>query len=509
MSRKHHPNKSNYIPLSAKDNAELSVGSSSEEETFFTSSSIVSRKIKKGTMVKMTNFFNRNRGVAYGLGGLLIFSLIVLLVAAITFHRTNLPSVSPLNNTGTNTNDTVTTNSSSQTLDSDTSASVVTNKQNLSWSIDLDSSMSEMSLLEYDINRDGISDIIIDSMTWRMGDGKYLACPEKPNACQADLGFSPCRAKLLALDGSDGSIIWEKWVEFSTFAANCKHDLNLDGVPDCTFSGRVGLLAAINPVDGSYIWIVDPAVTYPMYSYYSPLFIHDFDRDGIIDLIVTHGGDPTYNPTQKVRSPGFIFVISGRTGQQLSERIPMPDGHETYSSPVAYNVSDVELVLFGSGGETVTGSLWAISVGSLQRHVDEWTPNRAERYRANKLYFDPLCLSLKEIYEMRPHQLDNDNAFKYLKKKEYWMTLCAVYSSNSNVMWNPYKLCVYEFLQGRLTGNMQPPVVVDYDGDDVQDLLVSQFNDNTLLIDGISLNVVWNHSVPNTQSYRFVIPLCV
>ena len=170
MSRKHHPNKSNYIPLSAKDNAELSVGSSSEEETFFTSSSIVSRKIKKGTMVKMTNFFNRNRGVAYGLGGLLIFSLIVLLVAAITFHRTNLPSVSPLNNTGTNTNDTVTTDSSIQTLDSDTSASVVTNKQNLSWSIDLsDSSMSEMSLLEYDINHDGISDIIIDSMTWRMG----------------------------------------------------------------------------------------------------------------------------------------------------------------------------------------------------------------------------------------------------------------------------------------------------------------------------------------------------
>ena len=470
---------------------------SSEEETVFVTQSLTAKKgnVANDWYSTMVAFLKKNRGVASAGVILVILALLVLFVVAVMFEkRTNVSSME-LNHTAGGAGSTGSGEENHNEIH-------IENLE-ISWSKDFDPSNSELSLLEHDINQDGISDLILDSMTWRMAQDKYLNCPQKPDSCQEDLGFSPCRAQLLALDGSNGSIIWEKWVEFTTFAANCQHDLNLDGVPDCTFSGRVGLLAAINPVDGSYIWVVDPAVTFPLYSYYSPLFIRDFDRDGVIDLIVTHGGDPTYHPEQKQRSPGFIFVISGRSGQQLSERVPMPDGHETYSSPVSYNATDVELVLFGSGGETVTGSLWAISVESLQRHVDDWTPNRAEKYRFNQVYFDPLCLSLTEINSMRPQQ-SKDSQFMYLKKEKYWMTLCAVWSKDSRVMWNPYHLCVYKILPGHKTGTMQPPVVVDVNGDNIKDLLVSHFNDDTVLIDGASLDTLWNHSAVDTQSYRFV-----
>ena len=496
-----------YELLSSQGYSDGGLGSSSEEEeTFFSSPALTATKGKNqlqpwAIIFNPSSWSKKTRGIVSA--GILLSVLVVavLFVATVVMYDKSTFALMQFNHSSSGNDPTADT--STNVNDGTVENLPNVDKKQLSWRVDFDPAWSELSLLEHDVNHDGISDLILDSLTWRMGKNRYLVCPEKPNGCQEDLGFSPCRAQLFALDGSNGTIIWEKWVEFSTFAANCKHDLNLDGIPDCTFSGRVGLLAAINPVDGSYIWMVDPAVTFPMYGYYSPLFIRDFDRDGIIDLIVTHGGDPTYQPQQKHRSPGFIFVLSGRTGQQLSELIPMPDGQESYSSPVAYNVSgNVELVLFGSGGETVKGSLWAMTVQSLQMHVDNWTPNRAERYRPNKLYFDPLCISLKDIESVRPQS--KKNTFKYLKNGEEWMTLCSVWSKDSRVMWNPYHVCVYEFLAGSKSGTMQPPVIVDYDGDGINDLLVTQFSEHTILIDGASVSTVWNHTATNTQSYRLV-----
>ena len=360
---------------------------------------------------------------------------------------------------------------------------------------------SQISIVVFDINNDGTPDIILDNIHTRFFNDKYIVCPGQPDSCMEDVGVSPCRIRILALDGRNGSNVWEKWVEFAPFAANCRHDLNLDGVADCVFAGREGSFTVINPVDGSFIWIIDPAATFPGYNYYYPLFIRDFDRDGVVDAIVTHGGDQDYNKEEKHRSNGFIFVISGRTGQQISDRIPMPDGQETYSNPIAYNISgNIELVLFGSGGETISGSLWAITVQSLQEHIDTWAHKKPDKYSPNQVYFDTQCMSDGEVGSMRP--VFHQGTFKYVKDEEEWLLKCPILYNKHEPLWNPYKLCVYEFVPGGKTGTILPPVIIDYNRDGVKDLLVSQFNDHIIMIDGSSGDIQWNHTAKDTQSYR-------
>lgn len=374
------------------------------------------------------------------------------------------------------------------------------------WQQDIFPAASELSILVHDINQDGIPDLIMDQVTDRFEHVRYRVCPNESGSCLHDFSFTPCRIRVIAVDGRDGSVVWGKWLEFTPFAANCEHDLNNDAIPDCTFSGRQGSFVAINPVDGSVLWYIDRTVTFPTYNYYYPLFIRDFDKDSVMDIIVTHGGDTVYDDEIKNRSPGLIFVVSGKTGQQLSDRIPMPDGHETYSSPIAYNVSisSIELVLFGSGGETIPGSLWAITLQSLQDHVDSWAvTSKPLNYNVNHDYFDTRCLTDDQVKQMRPSF--QSGMFKRVQKKEdSWLLKCPVWNDNIQPLWNPFKLCMYEFLSAGKTGTIVPPVVIDYNGDGIKDILVSQFNDHLLMIDGASTNISWDHYVEGTQSYRLV-----
>ena len=371
------------------------------------------------------------------------------------------------------------------------------------WQHDLQPALTELSIVVNDINHDGIPDLIFDVITERLEIGKYLVCPDKDNSCMEDFGFTPCRVHLVALDGQNGNLIWEKWIEFSPFAANCEHDLNRDGIHDCTFSGRQGSFAALNPVDGSFLWYIDPAVTFPTYNYYYPLFIRDFDGDEVIDIIVTHGGDTVYGDDVKKRSTGFIFVVSGRTGQQLSDRIPIPDGHETYSNPIAYSMAgNIDVILFGSGGETIAGSLWAITVESLQENVNAWKPNRPQTYDINKSYIATQCLTDEEVRQMRPKF--EKGTFKYADDKEDWLSECPVWNTDTQPLWNPYKICAYEIIPAGKTGTIIPPVIIDYNNDGIKDLLVSQFNDHVMMMDGATTSIVWDHYAEDTQSYRLV-----
>lgn len=65
------------------------------------------------------------------------------------------------------------------------------------------------------------------------------------------------------------------------------------------------------------------------------------------------------------RLVGKLLIISGRHGRVL-QWADMPDQRETYFSPVVYERnSGVPVVLFGSGGETHPGALWAIELTDL------------------------------------------------------------------------------------------------------------------------------------------------
>ena len=375
-------------------------------------------------------------------------------------------------------------------------------ESSIEWTTTLYPATSELSPVVIDINHDGTLDLLVAHGLPNLEAGKYELCPGEIDRCMITFGYSPCRMRLLALDGSNGSVIWQTRLDIIPFAANCRHDMNNDGRNDCILSGRDGSLALIDMIDGSIIWVADPRANFPPYSFYYPYVERDFDNDGAPDLIVTHGGDQAYEDTDIYRSPGLAMIISGRTGQLLSERILMPDGAETYSNPILYNITGtIEVVLFGSGGETLPGSLWAITLQSLQEHVDILRDDSTNDYTINKQFIDAQCYSNNDaIEQQRPFYHEQFEKGRW----DQWMLKCPRWSSDVIPIWNIYQLCVYEFVPTGKTGTMVSPVIIDFNKDGVLDILVSQFNDHLILIDGATSAIEWDHDVKDTQMYRSV-----
>lgn len=72
-------------------------------------------------------------------------------------------------------------------------------------------------------------------------------------------------------------------------------------------------------------------------------------------------------PGSATRMSGKILLFSGKDGKVLRE-MTVPDGRESYYSPVVYQRKDgTEVVLFGTGGETHSGSLWMITLSDLYK----------------------------------------------------------------------------------------------------------------------------------------------
>jgi hypothetical protein len=372
------------------------------------------------------------------------------------------------------------------------------------WMIEINDGITEMSVILHDLNEDYVPDVLLANISNRFQSSRYTTCPgEMGDKCQEVMGFSPCQVRLVGLDGTSGDIVWGRWVEFEIFAANCRADLNSDGLNDCIFGGREGALAAVDVHHDNVLWLADASITCPYYNYLFPLLIDDVDYDSVKDIVITHGGDPTYPDSEINRTPGFVVVISGSTGRQISDHILTPDDHETYSSPVLYRTRDgAELVLFGSGGETIQGSLWALTLNSLKSHVNDYIlKNNVPPYHINKMYLAPSCND--RLYS-RP--ILNTHAYSS-DKHEPWMDDCPRINEGSNHIWNKYTICMYEFVPGGSLGTMVPPVIVDMDRDGVMDVVVSQFGEHTLLYNGRTGSITWDHFVPNTQSYSIPAPL--
>ena len=76
-------------------------------------------------------------------------------------------------------------------------------------------------------------------------------------------------------------------------------------------------------------------------------------------------------PHSKSRKSGKILFISGKTGLVLTSQ-PVPDGGETYFSPVVYTSRNgTEMVVIGTGGETHKGSLYIIQLKHLYARKTE------------------------------------------------------------------------------------------------------------------------------------------
>ena len=172
---------------------------------------------------------------------------------------------------------------------------------------------------------------------------------------------------IIALDGSNGSLIWEVLTDGEMFCSAKFEDLNNDQTKDIILGGRNKQLFAINGLNGEILWQFDSNQSErdTWFQFYTGIFIQDQDGDGIVDWLTANGGDPSKGPFEE-RENGYLMIISGASGKIIAVA-DTPDGRETYMSPILYQAhpDSSQKILYGTGGETWQGSLWSTEIADI------------------------------------------------------------------------------------------------------------------------------------------------
>ena len=229
----------------------------------------------------------------------------------------------------------------------------------------------------------------------------------------------------------DGHQLWRLWTEHEIFSLTCQADLDNDNVTDCLAGGRAGVFLAISVRTGDKIWdFGDHAVKNDLMSVYAAQFVQDLDSDGVQDVLAVHGGDPLSDPAQR-HMWGRLILFSGKNGRLL-RWMATPDRRESYYPPQVLTRSDGDaVVIYGTGGNTNSGALYAIS-------------------------------------------------------------LLDLYRKNTNMT----RLIYRDYAKGILS----PSLLVDVNGDGLEDIVLSTINSNVMAFDGTTFACLWNRTLTGFES---------
>ena len=231
---------------------------------------------------------------------------------------------------------------------------------------------SESCIRLMDLDGDGLDDVVVAVSEVTAITNGLQVDQNRSMFCATLKVEPPCSGLVYGIRGYDFKVLWSFRVKQSIFALVCDViDVNKDGRHDCLGAGRQGTLVAFDPRVGAVFWRNDRVHSrHPLWNFYNPLVLPvDLDGDGVNDLVISHGGNPTIPSEVHEREAGCLLLISTRTGEQIGEPFWMPDGKETYMSPVLYGNSSV---LFGTGGETVPGALYSISIDNLRKQENRF-----------------------------------------------------------------------------------------------------------------------------------------
>ncbi len=219
------------------------------------------------------------------------------------------------------------------------------------WSIPINGVGTFSSPRVTDLNMDGTDDIILGA-----GREEFLACD----------------SAVMAINGKNGKMLWHVSATDQIFGSAIFQDINGDGIKDVFIGGRSAELMAIDGSKGKVLWRFLKSNKLKAngesrwFNFYNGQWIPDQDNDGFEDLLVSNGGDVMKEPYDTNRPPGYLVVISAKTGKLLA-RAEMPDGQETYLSP-ALLPGENPLnpgIVFGTGGETVGGGLYVTDLKAV------------------------------------------------------------------------------------------------------------------------------------------------
>jgi len=223
--------------------------------------------------------------------------------------------------------------------------------QRVNWSFEMDSTAVFSSPRFKDLTGDGIMDVVIGA-----GNENYGV-----------------RHGIVAINGSTGELLWKYATRSQIYTSALFEDINKDGCPDVFIAGRNAQLYAIDGKSGDLIWqfwsgTYKEARAANFHNFYMTQFIMDQNEDGVSDLLVSNGGDAYILPNDTARPRGKVMIISGLTGKTISQD-DLPHHRETYYAPhIHYNKGKKKpMVIFASGGETINGNLWEVSLKNLRK----------------------------------------------------------------------------------------------------------------------------------------------
>lgn len=203
-----------------------------------------------------------------------------------------------------------------------------------------------------DLNGDGILDIVVGG-----GGSEFV---------KTDYG-------VMAIDGSNGELLWKVGAWNQVVSSAVFKDITFDGTPDVFIGGRSAILMAIDGSNGDIIWQylsykpeMDLINDTSYLNFYTPQFVEDIDADGYDDLLVSFGGFFKAGTGDPERPSGQLMLISSLSGKVL-RKLRMPDGKETYMSPIIYDFQNNNKpdIIIGTGGESLPGELFRIKYEDL------------------------------------------------------------------------------------------------------------------------------------------------
>lgn len=126
---------------------------------------------------------------------------------------------------------------------------------------------------------------------------------------------------VLLIVGNSGKVGWYTREERIPTEINCHLiDVNRDKQKDCIVAGSQGLLAAINPISGTYYWYIHRHgnVFSDIVTIDFPILLKDMDKDKVYDLLTVATVQPNINHNS-------LLIISGATGNIIGEPMTIED----------------------------------------------------------------------------------------------------------------------------------------------------------------------------------------
>ena len=225
-------------------------------------------------------------------------------------------------------------------------------KSELVWDKNFPLIGSQSSPRASDLNGDGTLDIIIGA-----GQNEYQ---------QSEQG-------ILAIDGESGEILWKQAAEDQVYGSATLHDITGDGVDDVFIGGRSPHFKALDGKTGRVLWKYnygdrkDSILKHARFNFNNAVLVPDQDADGHMDLLTVNGGNSQAAPYSiENRFPGVMMLFNSTSGNIIVADT-MPDGGESYMSPLCFSpkAGEEPVIIFGTGGETISGNLYRAKLSDL------------------------------------------------------------------------------------------------------------------------------------------------